>query len=492
MGTKNLWKHLWIALAIGFLFRFFSAYFVFGPQALDDYLNQLIPSYKFAQGLPHLLPAWRSPLVVWMIGTVIKVAQEVGITSPVGQVQAVYLFLGAFSLTAFLGCYYFFKAVQDERAGVVAVYFTALHGLMPFVSTRAFLESMSMGPLTLGLGLLIWAVVNEKRFAIVAALFSIGIATLIRFQVGSIYVAVLVWILFFHRKFWKEVLLTSVLILGINAGIDWLDNRVPFSTLIEYLRTNKDVSKYGVQPWYSTWAAWLVIGFVPFSLPLLFQWRVLMKKGFKEILFFILIFVLAHSLVPHKEERFMYPIFAVSLWMWAALWVHSSDQKGFKTVVRPILLFINFIILAVGCFINTQVGEVGVPAKLSRQSSRVLYLDRNSLVGQGQMSEYFIRAGSSLERRPAIISNDELMNQWGSKEFEAIAIMTSQTEILPELNLLSSQDFKNMHCSETQEESSFVDGIIYRMNPKRNQRRKPTWFVVCSDLAWLRSHGYKI
>ncbi len=492
MSKKDLLRHFWIALAIGLLFRVLSAYFVFGPQALDDYLNQLIPSYKFAEMGAHFLPPWRSPLVIWILAGVINAAKWMGIVNPVAQAQAVYVFIGILSLTTFLGCYFFFLAIEEYAIGVVALYFTAIHGLMPFVSTRAFLESISMGPLTLGAGLVIWSIFLEKRYALIAALSCLGLATLIRFQDGSVYVAVVLWILVFHRKWWKEVMGVSFLVACVNAGIDLIDHRQPFSTLLEYLNVNKDVARYGAEPWYATWVTWLAIGFFPFSLPLLGKVRCLNKRGFREVLGFVLVFVLAHSLISHKEERFIYPVFAMSLWLWAALWVYSRESKSFRRFARPAMLALNFAALIVGCFINTQVGEIGVPARLSNESSHVLYIDRESLVGKGEMWEFFIRSGAHMEPQKSPVAMWEITEQLSSKKYDAIAVMTSKTDDLSELESLSEDDQKEYQCSKVYKESSMIDSLIYKMNPGHNERRRPTWYVVCSDHKWLQVHNFDL
>jgi hypothetical protein len=493
VNKKELLKHFWIALFIGFVFRMFSAHFVFGPQALDDYLNQLIPSFKFAETGVHLLPAWRSPLIVWILSAVLQIVKWFGILSPVGQVQSVGVFLGILSLSSMIGCYYFFSAIDEIEIGKVALYFTALHGLMPFVSTRIFLESISMGPLTLGVGLLIYSVFKDKRHLLIAGFCFIGFATLIRFQVGLIYVTAVGWIFVFHRKWWREVVWTSLAIAAVNAGIDLVDHRAAFSTLFAYFAVNKDVSSYGSEPWYSTWLAWFAIGLFPFSAPLLKKVKQLGQKGFREVLCFVLFFVLVHSLISHKEERFMYPVFGISIWLWAALWVYSKEEKSFRRFVRPVVITLNSMILCVGCFVNTQVGEIGVLAKVSRMSSHVLYIDRESLVGQGEMWEFFVRSGAKLIKQPAPVTTEQISDLIRAKEYEAVAVITSQSDLLQELKTLNSNhSHPDIQCTKINEESSLIDALIYKMNPRRNERRRPTWYTICADGEWFKAHQTEI
>ncbi len=485
---NNFMQHFWLALALGLGFRLISSYFVFGPQALDDYLNQLIPAYKFSETGVHELPAWRSPLVIWALGGLLELGKWIGISKPVAQAQFLAAMVGVFSLTSLWGCLLFFQAVKKPEIGKIALYATALHGLMPFVSTRFFLESLSMGPLSLGVGFLIWSVLQNRRMGLILGLVFLGLATLIRFQVGMLYLATLIWLLCSHRKWWKEAFLVSFALAIINAGIDWLDHRPIFSTLIAYIETNKHIADYGSEPWYATWVTWLAVGFFPFSLLLLKQWRRLTQPGLRELLGLALIFVVVHSLVPHKEERFMYPIFPISIWLWSALWFYSKNLASSRNFVRPVILTLNLVLLIAGCFFNTQLGEIGVPAKMSSLSSRVLYLDRDSLVGAGFMSEYFIRTNSKLVKADGSPTLEKIKDLLKSNSYEVLAVMTSNPELLPELKLLQNSSTDFLQCSQVQEESSFIDSLLYKMNPKRNQRRRTTWFVACSEKTWFNSH----
>lgn len=472
-------KHLLIALLLGFVARELSAYFVFGPQALDDYLNQLIPSFKYLTTGSHGLPAWRSPLVIWIFSGWLKLGTLLNITIPVHQVQWVYSLLNLMSLSCFFGCYYFFKSIKNSQTGIIALYMTAVHGLMPFISTRSFLESICIGPLTLGVGLLLFAINEKNSRHIFLSLLLIGFATLIRFQVGIVLILASAILLYKNRKHIFLVLSAGFIILAAQTAIELLDHRAPFSTLIAYANANKNMSDYGREPWFSSLLTWLVVGFFPISILLLKKIKSLLRTGYCEVLILALGFVIFHSCFPHKEERFIYPVVGISLWLWAELWNQSIDSKSFKYFTRPVLLVFNTIVIIVGCFINVQVGEIGVPAKISSLTSNALYIDRDSLVGQGEMWEFFIRDKSKLNKLDHAVTMTDLDVEFKQNKYDLITIMTSNPEIQPELENLHLQSNEDIKCTEVNAENSVIDNLIYKMNPKKNQRRKPTWFIIC-------------
>lgn len=479
--TLDFKKHFWFALALGLLLRIISAYFVFGPQALDDYLNQLEPALKLSAGLPLDIPAYRSPLMIWMITAWHKLAGVFSLDSVVSQIRWIYFFMGLASLLSLWAAYLYFKDEPDQKPGLFALYLISAHGLMPFISTRTFLESFSAGFLTLGVCLLALRQRSQSKSSFLWWGFVlVGLGTLIRFQAGLIYVFAVVF--FLWRKQRKEVLagiLVGFGLLAIQSLIDLSMGREALSTLLNYLRANENVASYGYSPWYSSWGAWLVACFLfPFSLGLFKNYKALRPHLF--LLGASLAFLAGHSLVDHFEERFLYPIFPISLILLAALWSASWGGWSEKFVFRPVFLAINALLLVVGCFVNTQVGEIGVPALIQAQSSNALFVDRDSLVGQGDMRSIFIKPPSTLLKVTEALQSD-IWPQEALKysSFENITFMTSNPQLVPELESFSGKTLGPFQCKDLGEMTSWADNLIYKMNPKRNYRRRPTWYVAC-------------
>jgi hypothetical protein len=480
LENKSLKQHLWYALGLGLLLRMCSAYFAFGPQALDDYLNQLLPALRLLRDVPHDLPNYRSPLMIWMIEGWIKVGTWISIEAVVNQIRWVYFGLALFSLLGIYGAYKYFEGKTDQTfAGKLAVYLMAAQGLMPFVSTRSFLESFSTCFLTFGIGVLAYSLREQRAKLQALALYSIGFATLIRFQVGLVYGFVMIFLMW--KKQWKTAwlgIIVGIVLIAQQLLIEFTDHRAPMSILLNYFRANENVATYGVTPWYSTWLTWLAFFYFPFSLGL-FRYA---KKWQEHFLLVgsTLVFVLAHSLVSHKEERFLYPILGLTMMMMAILWSACWNTRAEKFFFRPVFWILNTAILLIGCFVNTQVGEIGIPAQIQSRSDRVLYFDRDSMIGQGDMHELFLKSTSQLEKVTEPVTEDLLTRYDGQlSAMEGFVIATSEESYRTELQAFSGKVWNQFTCAQEQVMLSLTDGWLYKMNPKKNYRRRPSWFVSC-------------
>src|SRR4051812_9953700 len=103
LRSKYLGWHLRLALGLGLLARWTCAFFVYGPQALDDYKHGVWPAYQFFAGLPLDLPGYRSHLLIWILAAFVKIASVFGAASALAQVRAMYFGLGAVSLLGIYG-----------------------------------------------------------------------------------------------------------------------------------------------------------------------------------------------------------------------------------------------------------------------------------------------------------------------------------------------------------------------------------------------------
>jgi len=164
----------------------------------------------------------------------------------------------------------------------------------------------------------------------------------------------------------------------------------------------------------------------------------------------------------------------------AAVWSWGYKQSIVRYFFVPSFLLLNTIGLGLACFNNTQVGEVGPVAEIERDYSKALYIDRESLLSPSRIKEYFLRPPSRLvdiEQKVDIGSVEFQLKQF--PELDAAAVLTSNLINYAELQVLANQSNSQVKCGELQTASSMVDYWLFKMNPKHNQRRRPTWYVVC-------------
>ncbi len=483
----ELRTHFLYALAAGAVLRFFSAIFVYGPQALDDYKHGVWPAYQFFAGLPIDLPEYRSHLLVWFLGVFVHVASWFGFESALAQVRAMYLGLGLSSLLAIYGTYLYVRNFKSRIFGASALYLMAAFPLMPFISTRAFGEAVAMSLVVLAFGYLESARRSDRAnfrywfigFAV------LGLATLFRFHVGVLYLCylgLLVW-----RKEWMGVrgaLAAGVLTTGAAALVDVLSGKDPLATLFIYLAENEGGgAKYGVSPWYNPWLFVLGVTLAPFSFVLWRQTRALWREHWPMIVP-LLVFVTAHSIVAHKEERFLYPILGLEIWAIAYVWSSGAFNRYARRIYSNALFVISLLVLPIVCFVNTQEGEIEPPAVLESRYGAVAFLDYESLFGKSRFQFYFLRPPSVLET----ITPEEFVAPRVDQalsdhpDVEAVAFLTSDREAYDRLRALERISTLDGRCLQVQRSGSIMDRLLFAMNPRHNQRRRPTWYLVCERM----------
>lgn len=480
----SLERHLVLALIGGLILRALSAHFVYGPQALDDYKHGVWPAYQLFSGEPLSLPGYRSHLLVWLLSGFIQVGSFFGASSALTQVRCMYLGLGLISLLAVVGTYFYVRNFRSRIFGALAIYLMAFQGIMPFIGTRAFGEAVALPLILLGLGLLEDQRRRSRRvLPVLAGVLVLGLACFFRFQVGLIFLTY--GLILLSLREWRMVAVGAfggLVLLLLQAGVDLASGKEAFETLQIYLRENEGgASKYGVSPWYNTWAFVLTLTLFPFSIVF---WRsaVGVWRRHAVLILPLLIFVFVHSLVAHKEERFLYPIVGLVWIVLAAFWAASSSRPWARRLYTPVFTGLNVLLILVSCFVNTQEGEIEPPAYAEKKFGRVLYLDERSLVGQSRSLFYFLRSPSALQPiEPEKIQVSEVDQKLRiHPELRAVVVMTSQPESLPNLEGLANARTSEARCEELRQAQSLVDRALFKLNPKHNQRRRPTWYVACA------------
>jgi len=483
--SSDLRAHLLRALLLGAVLRILSAWFVYGPQALDDYKHGVWPAYQFFAGIPLDLPDYRSHLLVWFLAGFTEIASWFGVTSALGQVRAMYLGLGITSLVGIYGTYLYVRGFKSRLFGALALYMAAAFPLMPFVSTRAFGEAVAMSLVMLGLGILESAR-RERRQAWprywLAGFLILGVATLFRFHVGLIYVSYALILLL--QKNWRAVsaaFVAGVVTLAAQALVDWGSGKSPLATLLIYLGENEGGgAKYGVMPWYNPWLFVLAFTLAPFSFVLYRGLPGLWRKHW-TILVPFLVFVGAHSIVAHKEERFLYPIMGLELWALAYLWASNGLNKWAKKIYTPAFVVVTALVLPIVCFVNTQEGEIEPPAYVQSRYGEVIYLDHESLFARSRFQFYFLRPPSRLEPVERLDLNAHRVDVALASDpvFKAAVLLTSEPEARPQLYALEGMRTLEGECGKVRAAGSIIDRLLYALNPKHNQRRRPTWYLIC-------------
>lgn len=321
-----------LLLFIGLAFRLIAALLARGYMATDDH-NQVIElAASWLRGENDYLAGdkqfYRSLLYPYLNYLQISACHALGVVHPDTVMLLNRLFHAAFSLWTISLTYRLGLKLSDRRTAFTAGLLVAAHAVMPYAAVRNLIEVVCM-PLLLW-GVLEVVTAKESGRAtmkpwIVAGL-AFGLGFLIRWQVASAIAGVGVYLLI--NRQWRGVLLMSFAFcipVALEGVWDWQTHGVFLGSLWRYIEHNAlHAFDYVVGPWYRYLLLILGIFIPPLSLFCVYASGKYIKR-LGVLPWSVLPFVIVHSLVPGKQERFLLPIFpllalmfVIALWHWRA------------------------------------------------------------------------------------------------------------------------------------------------------------------------------
>ncbi len=455
LNHYSLEQHLFIAIALGLLFRIFASFFVYTPMALDDLGHYWLPAIRMADGLPMNLPEYRAPLLPYILWIFIKTADVLGFGSdPINRIYSMNLGLGLFSLLGIVGAYYYCKGAikQNNKYFSVLLYFFSIYAVMPYISTRAGGEFFCISFLMLGIGLLKY----EKTFL---GFFFIGIAVLFRYQLGIIYI--FYGLYGFKRKTIINALVVGLILLTIESLVDLSYGRQMLGTLMAYIAENQ--KPYRSMTWYNFILFTLALCAFPLSCVMINKIKVVYSKH-KEAVIAILIIIISHSLVPHKEERFIMPILPFLFIFMSSLWSESAEQKYSRIIFSPAFLIINTFFLILASFIPSQTGRIDPLLDANKKSKTAGFALINTDFSKWAYDVYLNKNVLQIDAKPR-----ESLDL--DKNINSIFVVAASNT-----SLIKSDGFT---CEEPKFYSSPIDKVLFKLNPKLNSRKKTTTSMFC-------------
>lgn len=477
---NKLKTHLFTTLILGLMVRLLTSYFDYGPFALDDYLHGLIPAHLlYDQGI-YDLPEYRSWLLPWMLTGFLKLFSYVNIQDSLTQIRIMLSGLAIFSLIGIYGTYLYVKNFDNRRFQLSALYLVAIYPLVPLVATRAFGEAVAMSVLAFGFGVSENARFNKNNIILLIGLIIIGIACLLRFQVALLLITYALCLLIINwRRYLLPLIVSGLIIVGLQAIIDIESSRVAFSTVIDYLRVNEGgAAGYGATPWYSTWLLALAFIIAPFSLPLFRHYKTLWRRNWVIILP-LFIFILAHSIVPHKEERFIFPIIILEIWVLAYIWSLEPANSIINKVFTWALGILGSLALLLVCFVNFQSGAIDPLLKSHADTRDTLVLSQDWNYWD-DFNKILLNKNGKIE--PVELNKINLPDYAThlNGQYSQIVIVSSNPELKSTIENFSKHSLSSgINCSQINYATSLLDNIAYTLNPSHNKRRAPAMYIIC-------------
>lgn len=453
-------------LAAALVLRLFMAWSNYGFVAMDDYMEMLrlaVPAQSVS-GPTHIIETAdiRSPLPKLALYGLGQTALALGIETPVNQVRFIYIVLGLLSFTAVAVVGWMFLRLERPDWAIHGVAWTGLHFLAVYVSTRALIENMSLPFFTVAVVLLVLYAREGKRSWLLLALLALTVASLARYQVGIVLIALLAVPV--ARRAWTDLTVFLVLGLALFLATGWIDMLLRGSfhhSLRVYFAYNAQyASTFGVTEWYA-YVALLAAASLP---PLFvgryrdFAWREYAQKLW-PLLLAVGVFVVVHSAIPHKEDRFLVPVHAAYFALLAPFSAFLTRRRplGWRTVS---FLALNGALIWLIAAVPAQNNIIGLARYLGDHPQyRRLWSVHSS-------AEPYVEAYSAGPTPPlhavAIVPNDSVTAE---RCEDALAVRSDLIEQLrPDLEGWS-------------EVAVFRPGLPERLviwiNPARNTRRNP-------------------
>lgn len=334
-----------------------TSYFSVGYAHPDEHFQILeFAQYKLGRIDPDILP-WefhakiRCALQPSLVYVFVKLWER-----PFGSINPFYFtfflrFLSAF--LSFISIMLLFRAFKMEFRSFKIYYFLSCSiWFMPYVMVRFSSETWS--GIFLGFGIYFLLQENRKKLSLLFAGLLFGLAILFRIQIAFCIFGIIMWVIF-YRNFFFASLCTFGLLCALLFGfaIDrWFYGEY-VCTIYQYYFYN--IVK-GVANSFGTYGIWyypllyLIHIFPLISIPFIFLIvRFIFYQRKHIITWTIIPFIFIHFLIPHKEIRFLYPIFIFIPLIIFYSWDYISKLSIRHYNLSRTIIGINFILLIIVC-----------------------------------------------------------------------------------------------------------------------------------------------
>ncbi len=493
------------ALFAGAIARIVAATIALGFFARDDYFHVLDPALRWvadpsfnwdATGLPgagirsHLVPR-----LVWML---VHGCHKLGVTEPDSVLRVIYLVVGTYSLWVIPGVYLAARRLLDERGVLLATWLAALHFAMPYAGTRLLIEAMAMPPLAIG----IWLATYRSTARIFAAGLAVGFACWLRYQVGAaaIGLAIALAIMGYREAGSREaarrvaaLAVGGVLAMLAQGLFDIWTTGDFLGPLVRNIAINLDpkpgLSRSTPFAYVGVWLLLTVPPATVVTLPAIVR----AARKLPLITWPFVVFVVVHSFIPHKEDRFMLPAMPLFILLAAATPAALASGRGkpwetlrgWWPLTRGVLIGVHVLALVLACTAQTQANLRDAMIDLGRDQ------ELRGLVSLGpELHTYFLGRDDIPTEQSSKVDAGFLaralqqIDAHGGNANRFIGFAPDRTKI--EILLAAN----GLDCGEPRESQGWwVDRLVYRANPKRNRRRSPILIWKCETPAVARATG---
>lgn len=472
-------------MLVGLLLRLVAAVSGIGWFAADDYHYVIEPAWTWLTDPEAPYPGhYRSALLARIFCHFLGVARSLGVEDPSVALRLAYGSLGLWSVLAIPAVHSLTHRTFGARAARSAAWLMAAQALFPRISTRALFGVVAIPPL-------LWSFVCVDRIragathrpalTAVAAGSLVGLAAMLRFQVGLLYPVLLVAIAWPSHKpsplpsRWRVIVgfLAGGLLAACAQGlVDVGMGRPPMGTIVGYLRFNATYSSsFGISPWYNYLLQLVAYTIPPATVALAKPlWRA--ARAQVTVSAALAVFLVAHSLVGHKEDRFLFPILPLLFVLLGAALADLTEGGRWSRRAHRFFWGVNALGLMVALVSDAQ-RSVTVPlAEIGNTHPSATVM----VVGIRYPPLYYLGKRATVHKAK---DNAALLEIVGTQQLVPDYIFWRDP---PAANVLEELANRGLDCSDAREfKGDWVDRMLLTVNPRRNKRRRPTALAKCQE-----------
>jgi hypothetical protein len=319
LSRNKLW--LILIIAVGVVLRLLCAYFSYGFMGFDEYQTGILPAgIKLLSNSAYVFTdVARSPLLYYLDYYLFKLGRDTfGIDSPIWLLRFAMMVVGLLSsITIYWAYKIAFLVNGDEKNALTVASLFAFYFALPFIGTRLMSESLSSFFVIAAVyyATKSWRL-DDKGLNIFLSGLLFGIAAMLRFHAGLLFIGMASFLLFYdfkHRLKW--FVLGGAVAFLLQTALDYATFGSFLTSVFGYFKFQMQViATHSRQPWYN----FLLL---LFGLTLPVATIITLPAFYKSCVRYLWLsiplafFVVLHSFSPHKEERFMFPVIPLFILM---------------------------------------------------------------------------------------------------------------------------------------------------------------------------------
>jgi len=370
-------------LIIALIWYVFTAYFSTGYNHADEHY-QIIEFAAYKQGaVPANGLAWefksqmRPATQVAIAYTVFSLAERAGINDPYAKafiLRLITALLAVAVICFFTRSYNRLILPEYRRLFLILSFFI---WFLPFLNVRFSSETWA-GLMLLPLVALAGKEKKRPKDFIWMGILA-GLSFLFRYQMAVVVLGILIWLSIIKKERVQNMLvlvLSGLLVILAGTFIDyWFYGHfvlVPWNYVKLNLLAGK-ASEFGTAPWYYYFYYVFRFAFFPVGIIIILSFLILIIKKFRSVFVWtVLPFVLVHSLIPHKELRFLFPlinlvavmiVLAIQEIKWREI---NAKWKKPLLIIGVLLGLINLSALVVASVKPAGIGRINITKRIQQ------------------------------------------------------------------------------------------------------------------------------